>query len=375
MDVPSPSSPGFPLPLVEECAAEVGLQVRGSVRVEKLSESVEKRLDQWLERGSAGEMGWLPRNRENLLNPQKWKPWVQGALLFALPYHRESGGFRNGGSVARYALGRDYHNLFGKKLERLGKRLREAGACKRFRAVTDAAPVLEREWAILNSSGFRGKSTMLLDPHEGPWLILGELLLDKEVPNWSPFSLLPNCGTCTACLDDCPTSAFQSPWDLDARKCISYLTIESRSPIPIEHRQKIGSWVFGCDVCLEVCPFGSKSPDYAKEWGTLDALEKLSLEDLLNIPEATFHKLFQGSPIRRATWEGLLRNACVVLGNLGRDSEALQNALGHPSPMVRGHSAWALGMVKNRPALDLARKNEREAWVLHEIESALETST
>ena len=375
MDISPQNLAPDPLPKVVEYALEVGLNLRGSVATGGFSETVKDRLKLWLNRGSAGEMGWIPRNQDNLLHLQKWKPWAQSALLFALPYRRRGGGFRNGGAVARYALGRDYHNVFGKKLERLGKRLREDGFCKRFRAVTDAAPVLEREWAILNSSGFRGKNTLLLDPQEGPWLILGELILDTELPNWTLFSALPSCGTCSACLDDCPSNAFRAPWHLDARKCISYLTIESRMPIQQSLRKKMGDWVFGCDVCLEVCPFGDKAQDYSDDWGTHAALEQFSLEDLLECSEKEFESAFRGSPIRRATWPGLLRNACIVLGNMKRGSRSLKKALEHPSPLVRGHAAWALGQLQEWNTLDSGRRKESEAWVRSEIESALEERT
>lgn len=331
---------------IAELAAECGLELRATLPAGPLDEEVLARVDSWLEEGRAGEMGYLPAGRAQMADLRDWKPWTQSALLFALPYGRASGGFREGGRVARYALGRDYHNVLGRRLQKLGRRLRAEGSTQAFRATVDAAPVLEREWALRAGVGFRGKNTLVLHPEHGPWVMLAELLVDFELPAWrQPPSRTATCGSCTRCLDACPTSAFTGPWSLDARRCLSYLTIEASGPIPVELRAGMGDWVFGCDVCLEVCPFGSHAPDMEEAWGTHPALLETSLEDLLATSEQVFHKLFEGSPLRRTGWAGLLRNACVVLGNLGRGTGALESALQHPEPLVRGHAAWALGQI------------------------------
>jgi epoxyqueuosine reductase len=364
-----------PTQLLAELAAEVGLELRGVTAVTQLPDLVLQRLRRWFADGRAGQMDYLPRAAEALENPQDWKAWARSMALFALPYHRAAGSFRGGGRVASYALGRDYHNLLGKRLERLGRRLRQRGLVQHFRGCTDAAPVLEREWALRGELGWRGKNTLLIDPEHGPWVILGELLLDCPLPEYQlPPARHASCGSCTRCLEICPTGALDQAYRIDARLCISYLTIELRGPIPSQLRAKVGDWVFGCDLCLEVCPFGHHTDDFAERWGSLAALEQYSLEDLLQITEPEFRQAFLGSPIRRTGWAGLLRNTCVVLGNLG-DADAspvLEFVLrSHPEKLVRGHAAWALGQLGQGALLANTLPAEADPWVRSEITSAL----
>ncbi|HEX9794944.1 MAG TPA: tRNA epoxyqueuosine(34) reductase QueG [Planctomycetota bacterium] len=372
MPVPPPAPPpsGLP-PFLEESAAELGLEVRAILPAGRLPDEVLERHQAWLDAGFAGEMDYLQSQAPAAADLRAWKPWAGAAVLFALPYARAAGSFRGGGRVARYALGQDYHHRLGRQLQRLGRRLRKAGEIARFRACVDAAPVLEREWALRGNLGFRGKNTLILDPALGPWLLLGELLVDVEWPTWAPPAPSPTCGSCTRCLDACPTGAFPAPYQLDARKCISYLTIELQGRIPIELRSAMADWVFGCDVCLEVCPFGSEAADQGASWGRLAALDALRLEDLLALTEAEFEAAFRGSPLRRPGWAGLLRNACVALGNLGHGGAALATALHHPAPVVRGHAAWALGRLGERGPLETARGNETDPLAKDEIEAAL----
>jgi epoxyqueuosine reductase len=337
---------------IAELANEVGLELRAIVPAQELPADVMTRLDQWLQDGRAAGMDYIGAARGVMGDVREWKKWTRSIALFALPYHRDGGEFRDGGRVARYALGRDYHNLLGKRLERLGKRLRREGMVQSFRGCTDAAPVLEREWAILGNVGWRGKNTLVLDPAYGPWVLLGELLMDMELPTFtatppadanSKQKRWASCGSCTACLDVCPTGALTSAYEIDARLCISYLTIEHRGSIPVELRRKMGDWVFGCDLCSEVCPFGHHANDHADDWGTKDALSSFRLEDLLALTAAEFADAFAGSPIRRAGLSGLQRNACVALGNLKRGGAELELAArSHTDPLVREHAAWAL---------------------------------
>ncbi len=321
--------------------------LRATLPAEPLDAAVQERHRDWLASGRAGEMGYLAETATVGASLRDWKSWARGALLFGLPYHRAGGGFRGGGRVARYALGKDYHHVLGRRIEKVGRRLQRAGLTRRFRRAVDAAPVLEREWALRGQVGFRGKNTLLLHPEHGPWILLGELLIESELPAWAPPpARQATCGSCTRCLDACPTSAFDGPYLLDPRRCLSYLTIESKCWIPQDLRALAGDWVYGCDVCLEVCPFGAKDADHAGDWGLHTALTQLSLEDLLTVNQPVFDRLFTGSPLRRAGWEGLLRNACVALGNLGRPGPVLEWAAGaHPSALVRGHALWALGRL------------------------------
>ena len=341
---------------ISELAQEVGLELHGIVPAAAIDEQTQRRLDDWLAHGKAGEMTYLERGRLAMGDVREWKPWVKSIALFSLPYYRSQGGFRDGGIVARYALGRDYHNLFGKKLERLGKRLRREGLAQQFRAATDAAPLLEREWAIRGQLGFRGKSTLVIDPKRGPWVLLGELLVDAEWPEWmaseseSGRALTTNCGTCTACIDACPTDAFDAPYSLEPRKCISYLTIEQKGGIPENLRGMMGDHVFGCEICLDVCPFGTNESDHSSIWGTHEGLTRFSLAELFALSQDDFMQAFLGSPLRRAGLDGLLRNACVALGNKNRVGNLLPNerdalleaSQNHPKTMIREHASWAL---------------------------------
>ncbi|RMH00860.1 MAG: tRNA epoxyqueuosine(34) reductase QueG [Planctomycetota bacterium] len=364
--------PPAPLDRIAGLARDCGLELRAAVPAGPLSAEVLDRLDAWLAAGHAGEMGWLPRSRPALAGLDAWKPWAGSALLFTASYARATGGFRGGGRVARYALGWDYHNALGRRLQRLGRRLRADGLADRFRAAVDAAPVLEREWALRGALGFRGKNTLLIDPVAGPWQFLAELLLDTELPAWGPPAPAASCGSCRRCLDACPTAAFPRPWLLDARRCISYLTIEHRGPIPREVRPALGDWVFGCDLCLESCPFGAREAGGEEVWGTHPALGH-SLEDLLEIGEREFEEVFRGSPLRRAGRIGLQRNACIALGNLGRGGEALQRVLArHESALVRGHAAWALGRLGEFGPLRRAQRRESDPEALDEIRTVLE---
>lgn len=371
-------SPGGEVPVPRELeglgqrAREAGLALRAVQPAGPVPAEAAERLNGWLDEGRAGEMHYLERTRRELTDLRAWKPWARSVALFRMPYGRDASGFRGGGRVARYALGRDYHHVLGRRLEKLGRRLREAGAVVRFRAATDAAPVMEREWALAGGLGFRGKNTLVLQPEEGSWFFLGELLVDAEWPTWSAAAPAASCGSCTRCLQACPTDAFPNAYSLDPRRCISYLTIESRRPIPRELRAACGEWVFGCDVCMEVCPFGTDGEDHAETWGTLPALREWTLEDLLASDLRRFEEAFRGSPLRRPGWGGLLRNACVVLGNLGRGRSALTRALEHPEALVRGHAAWALGRMGERAALDRALPREDEEWVREELTAALE---
>lgn len=322
--------------------------LRATLPAEPLEPAVQERHREWMASGRAGEMTYLQETAAVGASLRDWKSWARGALLFGLPYHRAGGGFRGGGSVARYALGKDYHHVLGRRIEKVGRRLQRAGLTQRFRRAVDAAPVLEREWALRGQVGFRGKNTLLLHPEHGPWILLGELLIEAELPAWAPPpARQATCGSCTRCLDACPTAAFDGPYLLDPRRCLSYLTIESKGWIPRDLRPLAGAWVYGCDVCLEVCPFGAKDADHSGAWGLHPALERLSLEDLLTVPQPVFDRLFTGSPLRRAGWDGLLRNACVALGNLDRPGPVLEWAAGgHPSALVRGHALWALGRLE-----------------------------
>ncbi len=309
-----------------------------------------ERFDRYLAEGRHGEMRYLERFRDRIVDPSGVLPEARSILSVAVNHARAPGGFRGGGRVARYALGRDYHRVLESMLRRLARRLSDAGVATSFRAIADAGPALERSLAVRAGIGFASKSANLLNHRFGPWLFLGELFLDVEAPTELPHPAPGSCGTCSLCIERCPTGAILEPGRIDARLCISYLTIELRGPIPEALRPSIGDWVFGCDVCSEVCPFGTDAPDASSRFGTHSALDQ-SLEDLLRIDDAEFARRFEGSPMRRAKRIGLARNAAIALGNLRR-AEA-RSLLRHvsrndPSEVVRDAAEWASRQLEEK---------------------------
>jgi epoxyqueuosine reductase len=250
--------------------------------------------------------------------------------------------------VARYALGADYHDVLRERLNRLLAWLQgERPGCQ-GRGVVDTAPLLERDFARRAGLGWFGKNTMLLNKRLGSYFFLGALLVDLELRPDAAHET-SHCGTCTACLDACPTDAFAGPGWLDSRRCISYLTIELRGEIPTELRPGIGDWLFGCDVCQEVCPWNRKAP-----LGTEPALqprpdlEALDPTELLSLSEEEFRRRFRGTALTRTKRRGLLRNAALVLGNRGDPAAlpALRQALNDPEPLVREAARWAIARIE-----------------------------
>ncbi|HLU65341.1 MAG TPA: tRNA epoxyqueuosine(34) reductase QueG [Kofleriaceae bacterium] len=345
-------------------------------------------FEEWLGRGMHGDMSYLatPEHRVGRADVRALLAGARSAVVVALAYDagvvpaaRLAGGPR--GEVARYARGRDYHALMKWRLRDLADRLSErVGRPVAARPCVDTAPVLERDLAERAGLGFIGKNALLIAPGAGSYLLLGELLLDVELAPTGPEGEAPaRCGTCRACLEACPTGAFVGPHVLDARRCISYLTIEHRGAIPRELREAIGTRVFGCDVCQEVCPFNAAAPARTGGDAEIAALADLErsapdLVRLLSMGPARWRRFVGKTPLRRAGRDGLLRNACVALGNAGDRSAipTLTAALtGDRSPLVRGHAAWALGRLGARTALESALPAERDPSVREEIEAAL----
>jgi len=301
------------------------------------------RFEDWLDAGRHGSMDYLERNRARIVDPRRILPEGKSLLVLGLGHSRPAVELDDGSRVARYAVGRDYHNLIGKKLKKLVRKLAEAGLVQRSRSIVDAGPILERSHAASAGLGFESKAANLLNPRFGPWFFLAEVLLDRDL---EPSQVLESgsCGTCTACLDACPTVAILEPGVVDSRLCISYQTIENRAPIPHELRTSIGPWAFGCDICSEVCPWGHKAPDLGERFGQHEAIETGSLVDWVEAGE-NFPKRFEGSPLRRPKRTGLARNSAIVLGNRPSESgqRALQAALDDdPSALVREAAAWGL---------------------------------
>ena len=347
----------------------------------------------WIDEGRHGEMGYLSRadsvaRRAHLTGTMDS---VRSVVVVAHEYYapdtRDVVDDASRGVVARYARGDDYHDVVKKKLHQLLRWLDdEVEGGVRGHANVDTGPILERELAQRAGLGWFGRNTMLINPTRGSYFFVGVLLVDVELPHHEPFEE-DRRGTCRACLDACPTGALLGRDEtgapvIDARRCISYLTIELRGPIPIELRSGIGNRIFGCDICQEVCPWNERfaRPSVEPAYGARDGLDAPSLvalaERLLATGDEGFRQLFQGSPIKRARRVGLLRNVCVALGNWGKEGAvpALVSALSDPAPLVRGHAAWALGRVGTPAALDvlsLRSGEESDSCVLDEIDLAL----
>jgi epoxyqueuosine reductase len=337
------------------------------------------RFDQWLAAGYAGEMHYLPDRRDAYADPKSILDGARSIVMLALNYRTvEPAAPQSGrGRVSRYAWGVDYHDVLRRKLDALGEVLARDVPDTRFRGVVDTAPLLEREFAQLAGLGWIGKNTLLLDKHQGSWFFLAALLTDAELAYDQPHAA-DHCGTCRACLDACPTDAFVAAGVLDARRCISYLTIELRGPIPLDLRPAMGDWLFGCDICQEVCPWNHRAPTSGEAaFAPAEGGTTLDLAELFDLTEAEFKARFRHTPLWRAKRRGLLRNAAIVLGNQGDSAAlgALIRALNDEEPLVRGAAAWALGRLgDSRAVAALAERLivETDAVTRAEIELALD---
>ena len=335
---------------------------------------------EWVEQGLAGEMAYLERQIEKRQDPRKILPNARSLVVVAMNYRCPDPDpipeNTPRGKIARYARGDDYHDVMKEKLLTLLRFVQErAGRPVEGKVYVDTGPVLEREFAVRAGLGWFGKHTNLIHKRVGSWLLIGEILLDIELDPDGPAT--DHCGTCTLCLEACPTDAIVEPYVVDSRRCISYHTIELKGAIPLEYRAVMGDRVFGCDDCQDVCPWNRSAPETghpafaARPWNEMpDLIEMLGLT-----PEA-FRARYKGSPVKRTKRRGLLRNAAVALGNTKDPGvvPALADALGDDEPLVRGHAAWALGNVGGTQALaelEKARKTEEDPWVVEEIDRAL----
>ena len=302
----------------------------------------------WLDRGYAGDMGYLHKHRAERRHPASILDGVRSVVMLGMEYGHESPGTAVPGRVARYAAGPDYHRYLWDRLNALAAWLVEAAPGSAAEAVADTAPLLERDFARRAGLGWVGKNTMLIHPRRGSFFFLGALLTTLDLPADAPFTG-SHCGTCTACLTACPTGAFVAPHVLDATKCISYLTIELRGPVPEELREPLGNWLYGCDVCQDVCPWnrkagGSAAFPHDPELARLDPIE------LLGLDEAAFRARFKRTSLWRNRRPGLLRNAALVLGNVGdaRALPALERAAATEAEPIREAAAWAVGRIRAR---------------------------
>lgn len=337
-------------------------------------------LRQWLSKNYHGTMGYMAHHQQRC-EPCALLPEAKSLIVVAMRYAKPAAiPSANHPQIAAYALGDDYHQVLKVRLQALATQLEHAAGREiRVRACVDSAPLLEREAAARAGVGFQAKSTLTIVPGSGSFVLLGELLTDLEIPESLPES--PRCGSCTRCLVACPTKAFVAPYVLDARRCISYLTIEHRGPILRELRPLMGTWVFGCDVCQTVCPFNASKKEETVVPELRPKLEIPQLSELLMIGSARYRRLVANTALRRMPRAQASRNAAIALGNCANstDTEGHQEAIGHltmaarghRSPLVRGHAAWALGQYRAVAALDTLLCREADAFVIDEITHAL----
>lgn len=340
----------------------------------------EESFAEWLRRGFAGEMDYLQRTKDLRRNPQTLMPWavsvVSVGMNYFTPFVRPAVAGDLKGWISRYAWGDDYHDVIKSKLERLLELVRDGHDARvEGRVFVDSGPVLERGVGGLAGIGWIGKNTHIISPEKGSWFFLGELFLSLPLAYDQPIR--DRCGRCDLCLKACPTGAFVGPYVLDARRCISYLTIEIKGSIPHHLRPLIGNHIFGCDICQEICPYNVKAlPTTETSFAPREGLYAPDLIALLSLTAEEFRRRFHNSPIRRAKRRGLLRNVAVALGNLkSREAvPALVRALDDKEALIRGHAAWALGQIGTAEAvagLEQRRLLETESVVNDEIEAAL----
>jgi epoxyqueuosine reductase len=303
---------------------------------------------EWMAEGRAGEMAWLTRDPERRADPRNVLPGARSIIVAGLNYWQPQPKGR--GRIARYALGEDYHYVLLEKLETLAREISTAPDAL-AKVYVDTGPVLEKPLAERAGLGWQGKSTMLINTKLGPWLLLGEIITTLDLAPDAPER--DHCGSCSRCITACPTGAITTPYQMDARRCIAYLTIELKGSIPEDLRPLIGDRVYGCDECLEVCPWNRFAQTTREARFLAPATEddgRDQLHALLEITQPEFKRRYAKSPILRVKRRGLLRNVCVVLGNIGtaEDLPALRKAELHEEPLVREHASWAVREIEKR---------------------------
>ena len=374
---------------IKQAAAELGFSVTGITSAAPLMRDL-RALQNWIGAGFAAGMDYMVRKPGLKGRPRELVPYAASVVSLAVNYYSSAACFEHKnryGRIARYAWGRDYHEVVKPRLTRLAGRVEEIIASSgpspdgfKYRCFVDAVPLLERAIAQRAGIGFFGKNTNLLQPRGGSWHFLSELLINAELPEEGQQSSV-SCGTCTRCIQACPTGAFAGPYRLDSRLCISYLTIENKGPIPIGLRGAIGEWVFGCDVCQDVCPFNRFStetdwPELRPEAGSGPWID---IPDLLTIDsDDKFRGRFSGTALSRPKRRGLLRNAAIVAANIGC-VEALPALLERieldPEPLIRQHAIWAASRLdarRSRNLIERAIKTDPNAGVREEAAASLE---
>jgi len=365
--------------LLHKKASDLGFDLFGVVAVSR-SETIDI-YKAWLKKGYAGSMEYLERHSKIKEDPRNLLPEALSLVALGLNYNTGNPSPKtqdpSKALISRYAWGDDYHEIIHAKLKDLEYYLcNELNVTNHRLSFVDSGPVLEREVAYRAGIGWFGKHSNLINVEKGSWFFLAEMLVDVELEADNPFTRV-DCGTCTSCIDACPTEAIISDRTLDARLCISYLTIEHKGSIPANLRPKMGNHIFGCDICQEVCPWNKDAPE-SFEYGFKNRKENTAadLTELMKLDQAAFSQRFRKSPIKRTKRKGFLRNVAVALGNWAHEDAipALDIGLHDIEPLVRSHSAWALGRINNevaRNVLKSAMLIEKNLNVMREIKIAL----
>ena len=357
---------------------ELGFDLVGIASAEEFSDHESVTLERMRDRLMDGLPWYTPARVRRGCRPEELLPGARSIITVGLSYYVDGphgAPTAPAGKVARYAWGDDYHKVMKSKLKLLAEKLSEELAeGVRSRWYVDDGPMLDRAAAARAGIGWFGKSTNLLTRTHGSWVFLGQLVTDVELAPDAP--LKKTCGSCVRCIDICPTGAIVAPYVLDNRRCISYLTIENRGAIPRDLRPLVGDWVFGCDLCQDVCPVNFKAAHSEEEAFRAVRFDLLDLAGMLELTDEGFRERFRNSPIKRATRVGLQRNVCVALGNTGDPAsvDPLAKALNNGEPLLRGHAAWALGQIGGEEsvrALEEAACVEADAEVRDEIAEAL----
>jgi epoxyqueuosine reductase len=366
--------------VISNAAEALGFALTGFAPLRRLDER-EEFFRRWIDQGRAADMAWLAREPERRLDPRIRDPRLCSAISLVYPYPAPvppqiDWRTELRGRIAAYALGADYHDVVLEKTQQVASQIVALRPDAVVRLYVDTGPVLEREWAAEARLGWFGRNTNLINRYSGSYFFLAEIFTDIEFEG-SAEPYRNHCGTCRECLDLCPTGALADGLLLESRLCISYLTIEHRGAIPRELRPKMGNWIFGCDICQEVCPWNGD----ASRAAAVNPDLMPSLGELMALDDAGFRRRYGKTAISRAKRRGLLRNAAIALGNSGNPhavpilAEVLSN---EPESLVRAHAAWALGRLGGqaaRHALDEARRREQDVEVRGEIELALYDSS
>jgi epoxyqueuosine reductase len=332
-------------------ARALGFSACGIARADAAPEAG-ARLQQWLDSGAHGDMLWMEERAHQRMSPAALWPEVRSVIMLGMSYAPAANpmrlaGERDIGRISVYAQGQDYHDIVKKALKALARWMIEHAPDSNLKVFVDTAPVMEKPLAEAAGLGWQGKHTNLVSRDDGSWLLLGAIMTTLDLTTDPRGDT--RCGSCSACLDACPTHAFPAPFRLDARRCISYLTIESKGPIPVEFREAIGNRIYGCDDCLAVCPWNKFADAAGAHYAFLARAELAApeLADLLALDDPAFRQVFSGSPIKRIGRDRMVRNALIAAGNSNRADliSRVRALLDDPAPVVRGAAVWALSRL------------------------------